>query len=102
MRGSTMRLFTIKIKSLLKKVAFSALPGLLVLLSLLLAACGDATATPPTAATTAASTTSATGTTVATTAAASGKTAVTLALSYIPDVQFAPYYVAQDKGYFAS
>lgn len=30
------------------------------------------------------------------------KQAVTLSLSYIPDVQFAPYYVAQDKGYFAA
>jgi NitT/TauT family transport system substrate-binding protein len=98
-----MRLF--KVKSSSKKsprrILSLALPGLLILLSLLLAACGDATATSSPA-TTAASTAMATTTTAAPTPAASGKTAVTLALSYIPDVQFAPYYVAQDKGYFAN
>ncbi len=101
-----MRLITIINSS--KNAAFLALPGLALLLSLLLAACGDATASSSPAATTV-STTSAAGTTGATptaTAAAAtgtgGKQAVTLALSYIPDVQFAPYYVAQDKGYFAN
>lgn len=71
---------------------------MILLLSLFLVACGDATNTPNPV-------TTASGSTVSTTAASTastGKTAVTLALSYIPDVQFAPYYVAQDKGYFAS
>jgi NitT/TauT family transport system substrate-binding protein len=78
----------------------------------ILAACGDNTATTSAtvaAVSTAVCTTPATANaaaacTIPTTAAAvnTGKQAVTLALSYIPDVQFAPYYVAQDKGYFAA
>src|SRR5947209_1251219 len=86
-------------KSSLRQVFPLVLSGLVVLLGLLLAACGDATTTsaPATSsATTAASTTSAAGTAATTAATGTGKTAVTLALSYIPDVQFAPYYVAQD------
>lgn len=34
--------------------------------------------------------------------AAAGKTPVKIALGYIPDVQFAPFYVAQAKGYYAA
>lgn len=74
-------------------------PVLALLLLTLLAACGDATGTAAPATTAPAAQTSAAATTAASTAA-SGKQSVTLALSYIPDVQFAPYYVAQDKGYF--
>lgn len=32
--------------------------------------------------------------------AATGNTAVTIAMGYIPDVQFAPFYVADAKGYY--
>lgn len=90
----------------------AALVGLALLLSLLLAACGDPTATPAPSTTAVSTTTAAAGTTSGATSGAtsattavgssSGKQDVTLALSYIPDVQFAPYYVAQDKGYFAN
>lgn len=63
--------------------------GLTLLLWPLLAACGDATNTArPGTAAPAASTAS--------------KQSITIALSYIPNVQFAIYYVAQDKGYFAA
>jgi len=77
-----------------------------------LAACGDSTPTVVPATTSAAGVVSSNRTPIATTApavvtteaagTAKGKQAVKLALSYIPDVQFAPYYVAQDKGYFAA
>src|SRR5947209_5481720 len=62
------------------------LATLLALFALsVLSACGDATATSSAANPT-----------------TPPRKAVTLALSYIPDVQFAPYYVAQDKGYYAA
>lgn len=48
----------------------------------ILTACGDNTAAPATNAAT--------------------KQAVKLTLSYVPNVQFAPFYVALDKGYFAA
>ncbi|MEI6043446.1 MAG: ABC transporter substrate-binding protein [Chloroflexota bacterium] len=89
-----------------KKFLASAIIAVLFLP--ILAACGDNTTAPTTvaasksAATTAAVSGAVTTTTSATTGATTGKQAVTLALSYIPDVQFAPYYVAQDKGYFAA
>ena len=67
--------------------------------ALLLAACAPAatptaepkaTTAPPTAAATAPATVS-----------AAGLTEVTVVMGYIPDVQFAPWYVADKKGYFA-
>jgi NitT/TauT family transport system substrate-binding protein len=78
----------------------------------LLAACGsssatatpNATALPATrAATTAAGTTSAASTTGASSAAAGTPLTTTkLAISYIPNVQFAQFYVADAKGRFAA
>lgn len=59
-----------------------ALLAVLLLLTILLAACGDNTAAPP--------------------ANSTSKQEVTLALGYIPNVQFAHIYVAQEKGYFAA
>ena len=67
---------------------------ILVLLTTLLASCGSTPASTPTA-------TPATTTTGATTAPPTLRQ-VTLAMSYIPNVQFAPYYVAAAKGYFAA
>lgn len=60
--------------------------SLLALLVLLLVACGQQPVTPaaPSAA-----------------PAAGGLRQVTLAMSYIPNVQFAPYYMAAAKGYYA-
>ncbi len=72
----------------IKKALAVALLSLLALP--LLVACGDNTTSP-----------AATGATAANTGATKPKQSVTIALSYIPNVQFAPYYVAQDKGYFA-
>ena len=68
-----------------------------LLITVLLSACGDSTATPAPA-------TGASPASGATSAAGSvgTKQPVKIALSYIPDVQFAPYYVAQDKGYYAA
>lgn len=79
-------------------------------LGAILAACGgsSATATPnataaPRATTAPAATTGAASTTTAPSAVA-GKslTTVKLAFSYIPNVQFAPFYVADAKGRFAA
>lgn len=80
-----------------KKITLLSL--LLTFFGLLLSACGDS----PTA-TVAGATTAASSPASATTAANSGKPAqkITIALSYIPNVQFASLYVAQDKGYFAA
>ena len=41
-------------------------------------------------------------TATATSAAASVPAKVTIALGYIPDVQFAPFYLALNKGYYKS
>jgi NitT/TauT family transport system substrate-binding protein len=79
-------------------------------LGALLAACGSSNATPtPTtapAATTPRATTATTGAASTTTApsAAAGKplTTVKVAFSYIPNVQFAQFYVADAKGRFAA
>lgn len=68
----------------------------LALAALLLAACGGQPAAAPTAAPAAAPTAAA----EPAPAAAELRT-VTLAMSYIPNVQFAPYYVAAAKGYYA-
>lgn len=90
-----------------KKQAFLVL--LWLFFGLLLTACGDSpTATPTTAATSAtnpttAATSAATNPTTVAATSGSAKTtqSVVIALSYIPNVQFAPFYVAKDKGYFA-
>lgn len=98
-----MRVLTLKVPKI--KVGLA----LAMLLLALLTACGDATgiAAPAVSTTAPAATTQAAAnpTTAApantTAPGSSAKQSVTLALSYIPDVQFAPYYVAQDKGYFS-
>ncbi len=79
-------------------------PAVFLILALLLAACGSETpttvTTTATSATTAPNPTAATG---ATTAASSGNlTKVTVALGFVPSVGFAPFYMAQDKGYYAA
>ncbi len=58
----------------------------LVLLALLLTACGGSTSTTA-------------GNTASPSASAKS---VSIGLGYIPDVQFAPFYVAQSKGYYRS
>ncbi|HEU5328324.1 MAG: ABC transporter substrate-binding protein [Thermomicrobiales bacterium] len=91
--------------------------ALLALLVLVLTACGSSIAptaapqpTAASAATTAATTTTASSTTTAPRAAATpasspaasgAKTKLTIALGYIPDIQFAPFYVAAAQGYYA-
>ena len=66
----------------------------LIVLGLTLAACG-APANPPT--TTSPGSPAATATSTGT----SNGTPVAIGMGYIPDVQFAPFYVAQRKGYYA-
>ena len=56
-------------------------------------------AVAPTAVATSAAPAASTGT--PTSAASSNLRKVTLAMSYIPNVQFAPYYIAASKGYYA-
>ena len=76
------------------------------LLALVLAACGDPTATTAPATTAASATTAAAGATTAagsatTAAAASGQlTKVKLQVKWLHQAQFAGYYVAADKGYY--
>ncbi len=60
----------------------SRVPAVLLALATLLAACAP-------------------GETVTTASAGPAERAVTLLLGYRPDVQFAPFYVAQQEGYFA-
>src|SRR5438093_11334766 len=59
--------------------------SLLILLALVLVACGGSTST---------------GTAPSSTSATSSLTKVSIGLGYIPNIQFAPFYVAQSKGYY--
>src|SRR5438270_12191038 len=59
--------------------------SLLILLALALVACGGSTST---------------GTAPSSTSATSSLTKVSIGLGYIPDIQFAPFYAAQSKGYY--
>src|SRR5438046_7993846 len=61
--------------------------SLVILLALALVACGGSTST---------------GTAPSSTSATSSLTKVSIVLGYIPDMQFAPFYVAQSKGYYKS
>lgn len=71
------------------------------LLALVLAACGDPTATTAPATTAASATTAAAAGSATTAAAASGQlTKVKLQLKWLHQAQFAGYYVAADKGYY--
>jgi NitT/TauT family transport system substrate-binding protein len=87
-----------------KKFQAITLAILSALVALMLAACGDNTATPAPAATTAAAKTTSAATTAAsgaTTAAAGGAmTKVKLQIKWLDQAQFAGYYVALDKGYY--
>jgi len=75
---------------------------LTTMLALLLVACGQATPAAPVAPeNTAAPVAAPTGAPSAPAATKGQKRTVTLAMAYIPNVQFAPYYVAQAKGYYA-
>src|SRR5437868_3389422 len=59
--------------------------SLLILLALALVACGGSTST---------------GTAPSSPSASSSLIKVSIGLGYIPDIQFAPFYVAQSKGYY--
>ncbi len=63
--------------------------GLVSVIALALAACAPAPSAAPTL-------------TPASPATASALTSVTVVMGYIPDIQFAPWYVADKKGYFAA
>jgi NitT/TauT family transport system substrate-binding protein len=67
---------------------------------LVLSACGAPAASSPTSSAPAASSTAASAATD-TTPASANATPVSIGMGYIPDVQFAPFYVAQSKGYYA-
>jgi NitT/TauT family transport system substrate-binding protein len=80
------------VAQLLRKIA---------LLALLLSACTQApAAAPPTAGAPAAKPTAAAAPTAA--ATSNGLTHVQVALGFVPSVQSAPFYVAQDRGYYAA
>ncbi len=79
-----------------KRFRALSLSVLTALVALLLAACGDSTATPATANSSA--TTAAGATTAA--AATGAMTKVKLQLKWLHQAQFAGYYVAADKGYY--
>src|SRR5690348_5267939 len=89
-----------------KKFRALALLVMTSLLALVLAACGDPTATTAPATTAASATTAAAAATTAagsatTAAAASGQLVkVKLQLKWLHQAQFAGYYVAADKGYY--
>ncbi len=78
----------------LSHVSYSAL----LILAVLLAACGSPAAPGPGQNPAAATTPTASGT--GATPEATGVTKLTLALGYIPSVQFAPFYVAAERGYY--
>lgn len=80
--------------------------SLMLLVALCLAACGTAPSSNPASQTDASSNPSSPSsapTNVADASASGGQElrSVTLAMSYIPNVQFAPYYVAAAKGFYA-
>jgi NitT/TauT family transport system substrate-binding protein len=78
---------------------FFKVTGLLLAAALLLAACGEVAPSPTVPVQATATTTSPDPTPTAATTGDTQK--VTIALGYIPDVQFAPFYVALNKGYYS-
>ena len=85
-----------------RTVRLRPITGLLAALTLVLAACGGSTPTPP-AATPADAPPSVTGSAPPSVPASpSGEpVALTVGLGYIPSVQFAQFYLAQQAGYYA-
>ena len=84
-------------------LTLALLAGLLAMLPLL-AACGgddEATATTDTSGTTASPTAAEAAATVPAASPVSGETRdVTIGLSFVPNIQFAPFYVAIEKGFY--